>query len=250
MQNTVLLYYKFVEISNPQEVADWQRALCQRLSLKGRILVGVEGINGTVAGEREAIEEYKKEVWANSYFFDLIFKESQADGNPFPKLKVKVRAEIISIHHEKVTVAERAPYISPDQLEKLFASDEEFYIVDTRNNYESIEGTFEGAITPNIEHFRHLSKEVDSLKSLKNKKIVTCCTGGIRCEKASALLRQEGFSEVYQLEGGIVSYIMKYPNSHYKGDMYVFDDRMRLTQQEIATNGVISRAPQSQLPQS
>ena len=245
MSIPVLLYYKLIPLSNLDQIMAEQRQLCEGLGLKGRILISTEGINGTVAGERDSIEKYKEFMWSNANFSGTIFKESLSDTNPFPKLKVKVRSEIISLY-AKVDLTNRAPYISPTELHNLYESGEEFYIIDTRNTYESVEGTFEGSIAPDMNHFRELPKKVKDLADLKNKKVVTFCTGGIRCEKAATYLKQKGFEDVYQLEGGIVNYIMQYPEKYFKGDCYVFDDRMRLTQDEIAKHGVISPDPQFQ----
>ena len=249
MEFVVLLYYAFVPISDPTQFMDSQLELCTNLGLKGRILVGDEGVNGTVSGPSEATQAYKEVMWADERFLTMEFKESCSDVVPFPKLKVKARAEIISLHDASLDLEDKGEYISPDNLHALYQTGEEFYILDARNNYESIEGSFKGAVTPDINHFRDLPGVINAYDELKGKKIVTYCTGGIRCEKASALLRQRGFKDVYQLEGGIVSYIMKYPNTNFEGDCYVFDDRMRLTQEEIATHGAVSRAPQCQVPQ-
>ena len=247
---TVLLYYHFVPIENPEELVTQQRALCEKLELKGRILIGEEGINGTVAGLPEQIEAYKQGVWEDPRFTTMVFKESKAETMPFPKLKIKLRPEIISLHQEVRVKHAADSYRTPEQLHALYESGEEFYLLDARNKYESDEGGFKGAVLPAINHFRELPKILDSIKDLRDKKIVTYCTGGIRCEKASALLQEYGFDKVYQLEGGIVSYIMQYPDTYFEGDCYVFDDRMRLTQQEIAKNGAISQAPQCLVPQS
>jgi UPF0176 protein len=244
MPYTVLLYYKFTQIENPEQFRKAHVQACLELGLTGRILVGDEGLNGTVAGLPDQTEAYKALLWADPRFEDMVFKESLSEANPFPKMKVKARKEIISLYEDRVTVQEKSEYVTPDQLQALYESGEEFYVFDTRNTYETIEGTFEGAVAPEIDNFRELPKVLDQFSELKDKKVVTVCTGGIRCEKASALLKQNGFSDVYQLEGGIVSYIHKYPDAHFEGDCYVFDDRMRLSQKEIA-EGKISLSPKT-----
>jgi UPF0176 protein len=249
MDFVVLLYYSFTPIADPQAFAQDQRSLCLSLGLKGRILIGGEGLNGTVAGTAEATNAYKEALWADTRFQAMEFKESHSAAIPFPKLKIKVRQEIISLHDEFLDLDNRGKYISPEELQKLYEGGEEFYIVDARNNYESNEGSFKDAVTPDINHFRELPAMIEDFAELKDKKVVTYCTGGIRCEKATALLKQKGFSEVYQLHGGIVSYIMQYPNQYFQGDCYVFDDRMRVTQEELATRGAVSRFPQFPEPQ-
>lgn len=243
MNYRVLLYYKFVTIADPQEVLEEQREFCNSLELKGRILIGEEGINGTVAGTPEHIKEYQEAMWGSPYFKDIVFKESDSEIQPFPKMSIKVRSEVITIQRKKVAVENGGEHISPDGLEALYESGEEFYVFDTRNNYESIEGAFKDSITPDIDNFRELPKALNKFKELRDKKIVTVCTGGIRCEKATVIFKEKGFKNVYQLDGGIVNYINKYPGRYFEGDCYVFDDRMRLSQEEIAEGVISSSVP-------
>jgi UPF0176 protein len=139
-----------------------------------------------------------------------------------------VRDEIVTLGAEGVTFEEAAPYLEPEELQSLLDNGEELYLVDARNNYESVVGKFDGAITPDIGHFREFPEAVKSLSHLKKKKIVTYCTGGVRCEKASALMKKEGFEQVYQLHGGIVTYGNKFPDGKWLGKCYVFDKRMML----------------------
>lgn len=242
MKYCVLLYYKFVDISNSSDVVKEHQELCASLNLKGRVLIGSEGINGTVAGLRDEIETYKESMWKNPLFLDISFKESNSQENPFPKLQVKERTEVISLSKGKLSVKDGGEHISPTQLKELYDSGEEFYVFDTRNNYESIEGAFKDSITPNIDNFRDLPKALRNFKELKDKKIVTVCTGGIRCEKATVVFKKQGFTNVSQLDGGIVNYIHQYPGEYFEGDCYVFDNRMRLTQEQIA-EGTISSSP-------
>jgi len=242
MPYIVLLYYHFVHIDDAESFWRDHKKLCQDLDLKGRILIASEGLNGTVAGTSENIALYKKILWQDSRFATMTFKESPAETVPFQKLKIKLRPEVISLHQDvPLDPHARGEYISPAELEALYNSNEEFYIVDARNVYESDVGAFNGAILPEIQNFRELPDSVASLSELRHKKVVTYCTGGIRCEKASSLLKNKGFQDVYQLEGGIVSYLMQFPNSNFQGSCYVFDDRMQLTQDEIARHGSVSR---------
>ncbi len=224
---TVLLYYKYVDIADPQEVRDWQFTLCEQLGLKGRILIATEGINGTVCGEPEQIEEYKRITGNDSRFADIIYKVSTADEQVFPKLRVAVRNEIVTLGtSDDVRAAEGAQHISPADLNALLHSGEEFYLFDARNNYESAVGKFRNAITPDVENFRDLPAKLKEYEFLKNKKVVTYCTGGVRCEKFSALMKKEGFENVYQLDGGIVTYGEQFPDDGWEGKCYVFDKRI------------------------
>jgi UPF0176 protein len=222
----VLLYYKYVQIADPQALRDEHFALCERLGLKGRILLASEGINGTVCGEETEIEEYKHVMRSDSRFEDVEFKESFSAEQVFPKLRVAVRTEIVTLGVENVTVEDKAEYISPDELNSLMHSGEEYYLFDARNEYEWRVGKFKNAITPNIENFRELPEKLKEYEFLKKKKVITYCTGGVRCEKFSALLKKEGFEDVKQLHGGIVTYGLTHPDDGYLGKCYVFDKRI------------------------
>ncbi len=223
----VLLYYKYVKIENPQALRDSQFALCERLGLHGRILLAEEGLNGTVCGSVEACEEYKREICADVRFADMEFKESDSEEQVFPKLRVVVREEIVTLGvGTTVSADEAAEYISPEELNALMHSGEEYYLVDARNNYESMVGKFRNAITPDIHNFRDFPQALVEMAHLKQKKIVTYCTGGVRCEKASALMKKMGFEDVKQLHGGIVTYGNEFPDDGWEGKCYVFDKRI------------------------
>lgn len=224
---TVLLFYKFIDVADPEALRDSQQKLCERLGLKGRILIAKEGINGTLEGSREATNLYKKEMHKNPLFEGLIFKESEGTGEAFPKLKVKVRDEVVTLGAGEFCVAEEtAPEISADELEKLYETDKDFLVLDLRNDYEIDSGYFERTVDPGLRNFRDLPQKISELSHLKDKKVVTVCTGGIRCEKATCLLKREGFNNVYQLKDGIHTYMQKYPGKHFKGTLFVFDNRM------------------------
>jgi len=225
----ILLYYKYTNIENPEELLASQRELCERLNLKGRIIIAHEGINGTVEGLIEDTEKYVAEMQKDPRFVDIHFKRSEGDGNAFPKLSIKVRDEIVSAHlgDEDVNPAEVTGYhMSADELHDLINSKEEFYIIDMRNDYEHKVGAFEGSILPKMSNFRDLPEAIKDFENLKDKKVVTVCTGGVRCEKASGYLISKGFQDVSQLYGGIVTYMEKYPNKDFKGKLYVFDNRV------------------------
>lgn len=206
-----------------------QRALCERLELTGRIIVASEGINGTVEGTKENTEKYIDEMVKDQRWQDMHWKKSVGTGSAFPKLSVKARKEIVSLN---LGVCDIDPnevtgiHLKPEELHEWIKNKKEFYIVDMRNAYEHKVGHFEGSILPPIENFRDLPKVVEQIKHLKNKTVLTVCTGGVRCEKASGFLITQGFTDVYQLDGGIVSYMEKYPNEDFKGKLYVFDNRI------------------------
>jgi UPF0176 protein len=206
-----------------------QRALSQKLHLKGRIIIAPEGINGTVEGLTEDTEKYILETLKIPEFKDMNFKKSDGTGDAFPKLSVKVRKEIVAADLGKDDVDPTqvtGKYLSPDELHQWLENQKDFVIVDMRNDYEYKSGHFEGSINPGLTQFRDLPNVLPKLQNLKGKTVVTVCTGGVRCEKASGYLVSQGFKDVYQLHNGIVSYMEKYPNKHYKGKLYVFDNRL------------------------
>lgn len=223
---TVLLYYKYIDVGQPEKERQAQLNICRQLGLKGRILIGSEGINGTVAGTKEATDQYISYMNGHESFRDIDFKVDQTDIDSFPRLRVKTRPEIVALNsNDEVTADKGAVKLSPEEFHKM-VSEENVILFDARNNFESAIGKFRNAVTPDIEHFRELPKALDEYEDLKDKKIVTYCTGGIRCEKASALMKQKGFKDVYQLEGGIIKYGQQYPDGYFQGKCFVFDERM------------------------
>jgi UPF0176 protein len=240
--HTVILFYKFVSLAQPGTVRDEQRALCEQLGLKGRILIATEGINGTLEGTNDAIASYKKAMGENAYFSDMPFKESAGTGDAFRSLDVRVRDEIVTLGAGSFDVAkETAAEMTADELHKLYESDEDFVVLDLRNDYEIEAGYFEKTEHPNIRNFRDLPQNLDKISHLKKKKVVAVCTGGIRCEKATCLLKKEGFEEVYQLKDGIHTYMQKYPAQHFKGTLFVFDNRMTTDVVSVAKRDVVGK---------
>lgn len=226
---TVLLFYKYVDINDTHALCDAQKTLCKELGLKGRTIIAHEGINATLEGADEAIEQYCNVLVQDKRFADVQFKKSKGTGNAFPKLSVKVRDEIVSGHLGEIDVNPQkvtGKYLSAEELHAWIKKKRELYIVDMRNDYEQKSGYFTGSILPEMGNFRDLPKVLPKLQHLKNKTIVTVCTGGVRCEKASGFLVKNGFTDVYQLYGGIVTYMEKYPNEDFKGKLYVFDNRL------------------------
>lgn len=234
----VILFYKFVDIADPQAVAAIQRQKCRELGLKGRMIIGEEGINATLEGTAENIEKYKKFLKSgespDAIFADVSIKESRGTGRAFPKLSVKVRREIVALGAGRFDVPkETAAKLSADELQRWYETGEDFVVLDLRNDYEIASGKFEKTFNPGLGNFRDLPAKIGELKKefqknpeLASKKIVPVCTGGIRCEKATCLLRREGFTNLYQLEDGIHSYVKKYPGRHFLGTLFVFDNRM------------------------
>ncbi len=227
----VLLFYKYITIQNPKRLMKWQRQICQNLGLTGRILIGREGINGTVGGTEQNIDHYKIVMQQNLLFSNLDFKESKGSSACFAKLQVKIKDEIVrlGIPAEKLTPKTSGLYIKPKETHRLIEqSPEDLVILDTRNSVEWKIGKFKNAILPDINHFRDLPKYINEhIDQFQNKKVLMYCTGGIRCERASAYLKEKGVAkEVYQMEGGIHRYTEKYPNGFFRGKNYVFDNRI------------------------
>lgn len=227
----IVLFYKYTPITNPKALMDAQRDLCTELDLKGRLIIATEGVNGTFEGTKENIGKYISAMKADARFADIHFKLSEGTGDAFPRLSIKVRAEIVSSHLGEKDIDPRVTtgkYLQAEELHKWIHNGKEFYIVDMRNDYEFEVGHFVGSILPPLKNFRDLSGILPTLKSLKDKTVVTVCTGGVRCEKASGFLVKNGFNDVYQLYGGIVTYMERYPNEDFKGTLYVFDGRVTM----------------------
>jgi len=229
MKYQVLLYYKYIDIADPEAEKQHQEQLFEQLNLKGRVLIATEGINGTLEGSVADTERYIEEMSKDDRFADIHWKRSEGDGNGFPKVKIRVRDEIVSLHLGEKDVNPNkttGKHITADELHELYESGKEFYVVDMRNDYEQKVGHFEDAILMPMKNFRELPETLKEIEHLKDKLVVTTCTGGIRCEKASGFLIENGFTNVYQLYGGMHTYIEKYPNSHFLGKLYVFDGRV------------------------
>ncbi|PIT92920.1 MAG: hypothetical protein COU06_02710 [Candidatus Harrisonbacteria bacterium CG10_big_fil_rev_8_21_14_0_10_38_8] len=226
---TIILFYKYVTVEDPDKLKEDQLILCKKLNLKGRIIISKEGINATIEGLTKDIDQYLENLLADSRFTKTHIKKSIGTGSAFPRLSVKVRKEIVSLQLESgkdINPNElTGKKLKPEELHSWYQNNEDFLIVDMRNTYEFKSGHFKDSVLPSLNNFRDLKREVNKLKKYKDKKILTVCTGGVRCEKASGYLLSEGFKDVYQLDGGIVSYMEKYPNKNFLGKLYVFDNR-------------------------
>lgn len=236
----VILFYKFINLPDPQIAALAQRTICAELGLKGRVIIASEGINATLEGTREQVDAYKAFLKNDPYFFDILVKESPSEGKSFYRLSVKVRPEIVTLGAGRFDVKnETAKELPAHELQSWYENNEDFVVLDLRNDYEIASGKFEKTIDPKLANFRDLPQKISEIKNLKDKKVVAVCTGGIRCEKATCLLRKEGFSDVYQLKDGIHTYMKEYPGEHFKGTLFVFDDRMTTDVVPISNKEII-----------
>jgi len=231
MHNKILLYYKYVTIEYPKHIVKWQQKICADLQFKGRILVSHEGINGTLGGTAENIERYKKIMAQHGMFGDIDFKESDGGAECFPRMSIKVRNEAVSlgIPYDALTPRNAGQHLSPEETHALITQNpDDLVILDARNNYEWTIGKFTNAITPDIENFRDLPAYLDeNLEQFKDKQVLMYCTGGIRCERASAYLNEKQVAKkVYQMNGGIHRYVEQYPDGFFRGKNYVFDGRI------------------------
>ena len=228
----ILLYYKYIAIEDPHAIKRWQQTLCQELGLTGRILIGVEGINGTVGGSVEATNAYIKAMHEHPFFSDVSFKSSPGDTHHFPRLRVAVRDEIVTIGISPDDLKPSGPdtHLTPSQVHDLLNNKpEDLLILDTRNNYESRIGTFRGAITPDIENFRDFPEYIEqNLDSFKDKQVLMFCTGGVRCDATLVLAQKHVAKKVFQITGGIHSYAEEFPDGHFRGKNYVFDGRVAM----------------------
>lgn len=231
MHDKIILYYKFTPVSNPDEVRKWQTILCAELGLNGRIIISEHGINGTLGGNVEALECYieSMESYKESDFSSIEYKWSDGQYGDFPKLSVKVRAELVTLGpDEEFDVFNKGIPLRPEQWHDYLEKNPDATVFDARNTYESRIGKFKGAITPEINSFRDIKPELEKLD--KSKPLLTYCTGDIRCEYLSAYMKHKGFKEVYHLDGGIVKYGEKYKDDGFwQGKCYVFDRRVSLS---------------------
>lgn len=234
----VLLFYKYTPVLKPEELWAWQKGICSALNLKGRIIIAKEGINGTVEGFKKDTEKYMEELRKIGVsvetkplgnFRDIQFKTSVGTGESFPKLKVKIKDELVSLKFGEDDVNPNdltGKHLPAKELKKWYENNEDFCVLDMRNDYEFKVGHFKNSINPKLENSRDLPKILPELENLKDKKVLTVCTGGVRCEKMSGYLLKKGFKEVYQLDGGMHSYMEKFPGEDFLGTLYTFDNRV------------------------
>ncbi len=235
----ILLYYKFTPIADPEAVKLWQKTLCDSLNLRGRILVSQHGLNGTVGGDLADLKAYAKATKSYAAFKGIVFKWSEGSREDFPRMSVKVRRELVGFKNsdDEFDVDEHGvigggKHIKPKALHELvekYGDDVVFF--DGRNAHEASIGKFKNAVVPNTNTSRDFIAELESDKysDIKDKKVVTYCTGGIRCEVISSMMKKRGFKDVYQIDGGIVKYGEAYGDDGlWEGSLRVFDKRMKV----------------------
>ena len=231
-----IAFYHFVSLKNIEQLQPFIQSFCQKNNLKGTILLASEGINGTISGQDINIYEFlkfiKEDTFFNTNFKNLEHKESWATENPFYRMKVRIKKEIVALGVEGVSPTKKVgKYVAPEDWNKLI-NDPDTIVIDTRNNYEVDIGTFKNSVNPEIESFREFPSYLDNnLKNKKPKKVAMFCTGGIRCEKATSLMLDKGFKDVYHLKGGILKYLENIPKerSLWEGECFVFDQRVAVT---------------------
>ena len=230
----VCALYKFVRLEDYVELREPLKTLMEEHQIRGTLLLANEGINGTVASSREGINALLAWFKSDSRLADIVYKESFDKEQPFNRTKVKLKKEIVTLGVEGIDPRHVVgTYVKPKEWNQLI-SDPEVFVVDTRNDYEISIGTFENAVNPQTESFREFPQYVaENMDPSKHKKVAMFCTGGIRCEKSTAFLKEQGFDEVYHLEGGILKYLEEVPEeeSLWKGDCYVFDGRVAVNHQ-------------------
>ncbi|PAX59955.1 oxygen-dependent tRNA uridine(34) hydroxylase TrhO [Brunnivagina elsteri] len=229
MTLVVAAFYKFTKLPDFAEMQNPLLSFCLTQGIKGTILLAEEGINGTIAGSRQGIDTVLAYLHSDSRLVDLEYKESLTESAPFERMKVRLKKEIVTLGLPEISpIQQLGTYVSPKDWNAI-ASDPDVIIIDTRNDYEVKIGTFKNSVNPNTHSFRDFPEYVrQNLDPQKHKKVAMFCTGGIRCEKASAFMLSQGFPEVYHLKGGILKYLAEVPQeeSIWEGECFVFDERI------------------------
>lgn len=223
MQN--ILFYKYVQISDLEEFKVTHLNFSNSINLKGKVIIAEEGINGCLTGDDKDIAKYIEYMRNDPRFIDIDFKTSSINEHGFKRMLVKIKKEIITTRLDDDLLNYSAPYVEPTEFKKWLDENKDIVILDARNDYESEVGAFENAIKPDIDIFNIFPKALTELENIKEKTIVTYCTGGIRCEKFSGYMRKNGFKNVYQLHGGIIKYGIEVGDAHWNGKCLVYDRR-------------------------
>ena len=222
--------YKFEPLVDPIDLVSLYQKKCDELELKGTMLISKNGINFSLAGTQQATDTIIAFLEEDNRFINIPLKVTYSETQPFRRMKVRLKKEIISLGRKDINPRElTGERISPQDLKNLLDNKEDVLVLDTRNEYETRVGKFENAIDLNLDTFRDFPKAIESLpEEYKNKQIVMYCTGGIRCEKASAVMMKAGFADVKQLEGGVLDYFKETGGAYWEGDCFVFDERVAL----------------------
>lgn len=227
MTYLALAYYRFTHLEDPHLEIKKHKEFFENKDVTGRIYISEEGINGQMSGLSEEVYLYQQWLREDPRFQDISFKIHTHHENVFPRMTVKYRKQLVALD-EKVDLAETGIHVSPHKWAEMLENEKDVLLLDVRNNYETTVGHFENAVLPPLEKFRDFPSYVDDLKQKVDPKtkVMMYCTGGIRCEVFSALMKKKGFSEVYQLDGGIINYGLKEGSKHWRGKLFVFDDRL------------------------
>jgi UPF0176 protein len=228
----VTTFYQFIHLSDLEKVQKDLEFVAKDLGIQGLVILGAEGINSTVSATTQvSMQGFKKFICEYFQNSELLFKDSTAPTAPFRRFKVKQRDEIVTIGAPDLfPEREKNHHLTPEQWNHVLKNETDFVLIDTRNWYETKIGTFQGAIDPNMDQFSEFPQWVEKQNYSKNKKMLIFCTGGIRCEKGILALQNQGYENVYQLEGGILKYIEEFPNDQFAGECFVFDNRVAVDQ--------------------
>ena len=222
--------YKFEPLNDVEVLVPEFQSVCDDLELKGSVYLSPNGINFSLAGSEESIEQYLHFMKQDERFLDVPLKKTYSETQPFRKMKVRPKKEIISLGRDDINPRElTGGYVTPKQLYSMYENNDDVIVLDTRNEYETRVGLFENAVDLQLDTFRDFPDAIEQLpEEYKDKQIVMYCTGGIRCEKASAVMLKAGFSDVKQLEGGVLDYFKETGGKYWNGDCFVFDERVAL----------------------
>jgi len=226
----IISFYKFINLEDTQFLKTVLLNFCTQHDIKGTIIIAAEGINSTLAANQESVDKFCNYIKSFDFFNDIEFKISFSEIRPFKKLKVKLKKEIVTFNEEELDLSKKGAYLNSKEWDELIKNDDTI-VIDARNYYEYAMGTFRGAINPHIHHFTELAQWLKGnfKESDKKQNVAMFCTGGIRCEKSTAYLKQLGFENVYHLKDGIIKYLednQKNPQSNWQGQCFVFDDRI------------------------
>ena len=222
--------YKFEQLDSLDTLIPEFQNKCDELELKGSVYLSPRGINFSISGTEGNIEKYIEFMESDSRFLNIPLKRTYSETQPFRRMKVRLKKEIISLGRDDIDPRElTGEYVSPQELLSMYENNEDVVVLDTRNEYETRVGLFENAVDLQLDTFRDFPKAIEQLpEEYKDKKIVMYCTGGIRCEKASAVMLKAGFTDVKQLEGGVLDYFKETGGKYWNGDCFVFDERVAL----------------------